>query len=79
MGGYVQHMHPNTYARRYGELAAGRNPGAAEYYGSNAYKLSTERRKLQGYLPNEFAVFLRIEKEYMEAKSHQRDSESNVK
>ena len=37
MGGYVQYMHLNTYARRYGELATERNFGVAEYYGSNVY------------------------------------------
>ena len=30
MGGFVQHMLLNAYARRYGELAAEGNPGAAE-------------------------------------------------
>ena len=55
------------------------NSGAAEFYRFNAYWLSTEQKKLQGYRPNEFAVFLQIEKDYIKAKSHQRDSESNRK
>ena len=76
MGSYAQYMKFNTYARLYGELAAERNPGAMNNIDPMRinYQLGG---KLQGYRPNEFVVFLRIEREYMEAINHQRYSESN--
>ena len=68
MRGYGQYMHNDIYARCYGDLAAERSPGAAEYYKSNVYEISIERRKWQGYRPKELAVYLLIASVYKSEK-----------